>query len=33
MFWSVLVYDTLSRSQLQNGQPFPVTVPLEASRA
>jgi hypothetical protein len=23
-FWSVLVYDTLSRSQLQNGQPFPA---------
>jgi hypothetical protein len=22
-FWSVLVYDALSRSQLQNGQPFP----------
>jgi hypothetical protein len=22
-FWSVLVYDTLSRSELQNGQPFP----------
>jgi len=24
LFWSVLVYDTLSRSQLQNGQPFPA---------
>jgi hypothetical protein len=23
-FWSVVVYDTLSRSQLQNGQPFPA---------
>jgi hypothetical protein len=23
-FWSVLVYDALSRSQLQNGQPFPA---------
>ena len=22
-FWSVLVYDSLSRSELQNGQPFP----------
>jgi hypothetical protein len=22
-FWSVLVYDALSRSRLQNGQPFP----------
>ena len=22
-FWSVLVYDTMSRSELQNGQPFP----------
>jgi hypothetical protein len=22
-FWSVLVYDALSRSELQNGQPFP----------
>ena len=22
-FWSVLVYDTISRSELQNGQPFP----------
>ena len=22
-FWSVVVYDTLSRSELQNGQPFP----------
>jgi len=22
-FWSVLVYDALSRSQLQNGQPYP----------
>jgi hypothetical protein len=24
LFWSVVVYDTLSRSQLQNGQPFPA---------
>jgi hypothetical protein len=23
-FWSVLVYDTMSRSELQNGQPFQV---------
>ena len=23
-FWSVVVYDSLSRSQLQNGQPFPA---------
>jgi hypothetical protein len=23
-FWSVVVNDTLSRSQLQNGQPFPA---------
>lgn len=23
LFWSVLVYDALSRSELQNGQPFP----------
>jgi hypothetical protein len=22
-FWSILVYDSLSRSELQNGQPFP----------
>ena len=22
-FWSVLVYDALSRSELKNGQPFP----------
>jgi hypothetical protein len=32
MFWSVLVYDTLSRSQLQIGRPFPAessyTIPL-----
>jgi hypothetical protein len=23
-FWSIVVYDTLSRSELQNGQPFPL---------
>ncbi len=23
-FWSVVVYDALSRSELQNGQPFPA---------
>src|SRR5262245_20733946 len=23
-FWSVVVYDALSRSELQNGQPFPL---------
>jgi len=24
LFWSIVVYDSLSRSQLQNGQPFPA---------
>ena len=31
-FWSVVVYDALSRSELQNGQPFPVGQRLHRSR-